>query len=652
MNKIKKSRFSVAVKLQFILFAVILLGVVGAYAASYFSNDVTNYWTADNLTVNNTGIFKSNLLMSPINASNFYYGSSPGFSGLMSSRPLVSNGNVVLTVCSVGCNYTTIQAAVNNVPFILRHTYNITVANGNYPEDLWIPPFTLSDIVSGNITEGSAVALNIRGNRSDWSGVKIRSIQVTGVQGAAAFSIDSVQVYGTEPTSDENVSVSVYGSSNPVFSRMIFNSSSTAYGLMCYSSTCTFSSVNFTTTSYRAAVLVKHNGQILLTDGGVNGNFTTNFIDLQGGIVLSGPASTFHNVTVGSSLVNTPRGFYLDSGASGGGKLYGVKQFSAPLSLANVTSNNIVLGDGVNGPLISFDVDRDWLLSTNGSGATTSMFMQSLSDGKVFDFYSPSNVSALSILLSDSSPMVNFYSLNTSLVSTFNNLTTYGNAVFRNTASKSISFQRLVAPTESGSITVDDNDFIFNSTQDESSGDSGGFKFFMDPDSISALFKINNRSTNIFTVGLLGNITSANLKGSGPAFLCLDGNGMFIRSSTNCTSFSVDYTNVAFFNNSNIFTKSQSFLGSNITNVSQITMVNATNNGMDRCTLVNGVCTISNTRVTANTNIFCTEQSLGTVTLGQGVAVSGRLAGVSYNITSGSLTDTSIVACILVEPSQ
>lgn len=88
----------------------------------------------------------------------------------------------------------------------------------------------------------------------------------------------------------------------------------------------------------------------------------------------------------------------------------------------------------------------------------------------------------------------------------------------------------------------------------------------------------------------------------------------------------------------------------NLVQAKQLSLSNSTNSGTDRCTLAAGVCTINNTRVTANTNIFCMAQSLGTVTLGQGIAVTARLAGVSYSLTSGSLTDTSVVACMLVEP--
>lgn len=75
---------------------------------------------------------------------------------------------------------------------------------------------------------------------------------------------------------------------------------------------------------------------------------------------------------------------------------------------------------------------------------------------------------------------------------------------------------------------------------------------------------------------------------------------------------------------------------------------NATNTIMDRCTLSSGACTIANTQVTANTNIFCFEQTQGG-TVGS-IGVSGRNAGVNYSIASSNVLDTSIVACTLINP--
>lgn len=68
-------------------------------------------------------------------------------------------------------------------------------------------------------------------------------------------------------------------------------------------------------------------------------------------------------------------------------------------------------------------------------------------------------------------------------------------------------------------------------------------------------------------------------------------------------------------------------------------------------TLVLGVAVVSNTNVTANSRIFLTVQSLGTVTAPKAIAVTARTASTSFTITSADLTDTSVVAYEIFEPA-
>jgi hypothetical protein len=68
-------------------------------------------------------------------------------------------------------------------------------------------------------------------------------------------------------------------------------------------------------------------------------------------------------------------------------------------------------------------------------------------------------------------------------------------------------------------------------------------------------------------------------------------------------------------------------------------------------TMVAGTVTVANTSVTANTRIQLTVQSLGTVTAPKAVAVTARVAGTSFTITSADATDTSVVAWDLFEPA-
>lgn len=72
---------------------------------------------------------------------------------------------------------------------------------------------------------------------------------------------------------------------------------------------------------------------------------------------------------------------------------------------------------------------------------------------------------------------------------------------------------------------------------------------------------------------------------------------------------------------------------------------------MGTATLVLGTATVNTTKVTANSRIFLCSESLGTITSPVAVAVTARTAGTSFTITSANLTDTSVIAWIIVEPA-
>lgn len=72
---------------------------------------------------------------------------------------------------------------------------------------------------------------------------------------------------------------------------------------------------------------------------------------------------------------------------------------------------------------------------------------------------------------------------------------------------------------------------------------------------------------------------------------------------------------------------------------------------MGIATLSAGTVTVNTTKVTANSRIILTVQSLGTVSIPTVVGVTARSAGTSFTITSASITDTSVIAWIIIEPS-
>lgn len=84
---------------------------------------------------------------------------------------------------------------------------------------------------------------------------------------------------------------------------------------------------------------------------------------------------------------------------------------------------------------------------------------------------------------------------------------------------------------------------------------------------------------------------------------------------------------------------------------SGLRVAEGSNAKMGVTTLVAGTKVVTTTAVTANSRIFITVQSLGTVAVASGYAVTARTAGTSFTITASVGTDTSVVAWMLVEPS-
>ena len=72
---------------------------------------------------------------------------------------------------------------------------------------------------------------------------------------------------------------------------------------------------------------------------------------------------------------------------------------------------------------------------------------------------------------------------------------------------------------------------------------------------------------------------------------------------------------------------------------------------MGTATLSGGTVVVNTTAVTANSRIFLTVQSLGTVAVPSGYCVSARTASTSFTILASAPTDTSVVAWLIVEPA-
>lgn len=190
-----------------------------------------------------------------------------GFSGRLSDRPLVTESATTLTV---GTDTATIQEALNQIPFVIRHNFEISVPDGTYNENLLVPPFLVADSAGLNrddtTNEGASHLPRITGNISTPANCKVDSITVTGTQGAIAPLIEGFNVLDYAPHADELAAVEIYGCQNVSFRWMSFANNTTArVGFLPYSSgvtirqECDLGSGNLT-----YGVETKHNANVTI----------------------------------------------------------------------------------------------------------------------------------------------------------------------------------------------------------------------------------------------------------------------------------------------------------------------------------------------------------------------------------------------------
>ena len=219
-----------------------------------------------------------------LNITGINYNYSRPQGGSINYRPLFSTASEDLTVCTSGCEYTTIQAAVNQVPYFLNHVYRIMVSDGTYAEDVFVPPVVASDIISS--VDGPCEALQIIGNVNNINGVKVRSFQVSGSTGCQTPAIKYFQMTGADPYSDENVSIAVYGASHPVIKYINFTGVIANYGVMSYGSSITIEAIDFGVNNLNTALLVKHGGVIYFNNAANIGRVKSNLGQLDAGQIF------------------------------------------------------------------------------------------------------------------------------------------------------------------------------------------------------------------------------------------------------------------------------------------------------------------------------------------------------------------------------
>lgn len=272
-----------------------------------------------------------------ITVANMFFGNTNGtFNETAPNRPFVSNAPRTITVnAGGGADYLTIQEAVNQVPYILRHKYIINVADGTYEEDVYVPPMTVSGI-NGN--EGSVIMLDIVGN--SMVNTRVKSFQVTSHIGTWATHLRKFNVYGTEPTSDEGVSVSIYGSNSVLLNRLNMTNKSVNYPIMFYSSAGGATKIHFDGTKNGFAI--KGVSQVYLGDY-YNDHWLTGSVD--GALVNSGKGSIAHiqnnQVTVGGDIASGYGIVSQKSNITNENTYYNFDNFYGDVNIENLISNAI-----------------------------------------------------------------------------------------------------------------------------------------------------------------------------------------------------------------------------------------------------------------------------------------------------------------------
>jgi len=262
MNKfIKNKNINNNMNKRFIIIGLIMLSFIGLG------------FSAEGITFNDGGVLNSlggllsfsgdydlnqNTIFEAVMNDTFIYFPS-GREHSSSNRLLVSNTQQTKTVCSIGCDYTTIQEAIDNAPILNKNMYNILVSNGYYNEDVSIPLQLIADITSE--TEGSIGGITLIGNQTNPAEVVINSLHISAGVGAISPNVRGFSVNGTDPHSDEGSAISVYGTTHAQLTNIDCSDNTEAtICFMLYSGGADINNVNLGIGSLRYGFLTKAGG--------------------------------------------------------------------------------------------------------------------------------------------------------------------------------------------------------------------------------------------------------------------------------------------------------------------------------------------------------------------------------------------------------
>ncbi|KKN69649.1 hypothetical protein LCGC14_0439520 [marine sediment metagenome] len=263
--------------------------------------------TTSNVTFDNMNL-TGDLNATNIYGGNFYFGNTSGtFDETCPDRPLVSNADRDISVCSSGCDYITIQEAVCQIPLINRFKTKIDVGVGTYLEDVFIPPVITSGL---HPTEGAISRVQIIGSQVTPLNVKVNSFTISSGSGTLEPTLAGFSMLSHSPQSDENASIYVYGTQQAGISDITFEevSSTTLIGIEVYSSGVSVHNIDLGVDKLKWFVETKHNGYLFVnsdsTNRAPNGSVTDVLYQMSGG-GLSTIINNDENATGNGIRLNT-----------------------------------------------------------------------------------------------------------------------------------------------------------------------------------------------------------------------------------------------------------------------------------------------------------------------------------------------------------
>ena len=225
-------------------------------------------------------------------------------------KQFISLTDTNITVCSTGCNFTTIQGAVNSLPMKLDNKYEIFVGDGVYNEDVLVQNVMGNYIFNGE--EG--LFLTISGDTTTPTNVNVSSFLINNIKGMA-IKIRGFNIINSNPYTNEEAGIEFYGVDEGIFGYSSFSNGTN--GVICYSSKCEVDSINFGIDKLTdSAMIVKHMAIMEEQKGslGSSGKVGGWAYEIQEGIIwYKGNLSTLIGDAGITNPTNNNHGFAYDS---------------------------------------------------------------------------------------------------------------------------------------------------------------------------------------------------------------------------------------------------------------------------------------------------------------------------------------------------